>query len=299
MVLSVEELIDAGGAEIYRPPILRKVPPENVHSGRHAGLAAQREHPAHERQLAGRQAVDEILAAAVDGVVYHDQVLAVLGHLESQHRVGMEAKVVDESQLVALGVVDRQHRLEPTGHGVGQIRDQLSGGQGEDELLPLLGGEVVAINVARHDLTVGDRRQRDARHLGSGGCRALLLFAELRQLTDVKDQRVREPGRRLEPQLPRTRFSVVGDRHADRYRLGDGRRGRVLRLAIAERKSLDARAGDVRRSHTGQVPPAHDQLELGPLPTPGRVDVSNPRTSLLSKAGSGEGKASGQGEEEG
>ena len=107
-------------------------------------------------------AIDEILAAAVDGVVDAEHVLAVLGHFAEDHRVGLEAVVVVVGHLLAVGVVQRQHGLEPAGHGVGDIGDQLPRLGGDDQPLALAGREAIAVHFAGSDLAVQRAGQGDA-----------------------------------------------------------------------------------------------------------------------------------------
>ena len=142
-------------------PGLGQVPALELDGGLRAGPAAQREDARHERQLAHGDAVDEVLAAAVDGVLDLDHVLAVLRDLVVEDRIGMEAEVVVIGQLLALGVVERQGGLEPAGHGVGQVGDQLPCAGGHDQALALAGLEAIPVHAAGHDLAVDDDRQRD------------------------------------------------------------------------------------------------------------------------------------------
>ena len=59
-----------------------------------AGLAAQRKDPADKRQFARGQAIDEILAAPVDGVFDFDLVDSRLGYAIVKNRVRMELMVI-------------------------------------------------------------------------------------------------------------------------------------------------------------------------------------------------------------
>ena len=93
-------------------------------------------------------AIHEIRPAAVDRVLDLDDVLPVFGDLEEQDRIGMETIVVVVGQLFSLGVVERQRGLEPAGHGVGQVGDQLPRAGGDDQSLALAGLEAVAVGVA-------------------------------------------------------------------------------------------------------------------------------------------------------
>ena len=141
-----------------------------------------------------------------------------------EDRVGVEQVMVGVRQFMALGVVKGQSRLEPAGDGVGKIGDQFPRRGGDDQLQPFAGLEPVAVHAAGQDLAVDDGRQGDV-HLGGRngfllivesqlpeGCRVRdgfgLPLGELRQLTDAKAERVRQPGRRCESNLPFARFGV-------------------------------------------------------------------------------------------
>ena len=66
---------------------------------------------------ADSHAVDEILAAAVENIAHFQDVLAVFLHLVEQHRVGLEAEVVDELEPLAGRIGKGQAGVQPTGHG--------------------------------------------------------------------------------------------------------------------------------------------------------------------------------------
>ena len=87
------------------------------------------------------------------------------------------------------GVVQRQHGLEPAGHGVGQVGDQLPRGGGDDQPLALAGVEGEAVDVAGHDLAVDDHRQLVADD-GIGRLVVGLGLAGLGQLADVETDRI-------------------------------------------------------------------------------------------------------------
>jgi len=129
-----------------------------------------------------------------------------------------------------LRVEQREHSLEPAGYRIGKVRDQLSCTQGEDQPLALLGLEAEPVDVAGHDLPVNHRGQSDVHHLFGRRGRALLGLAEFGQLADVEDQRVRQPGRRFQPQFPRTGLGVRSDGHAHGHGLCNGRGRWILRI---------------------------------------------------------------------
>ena len=216
---------------------------------------AERKDARHERQLAGGDAIDEILAAAVDGVGDREHVLAVLGHFEEDHRIGLEAVIVVVGHFLSLGVVNGHHRLEPAGHGVGNEGDQLPRLGGEHQPLPLAGLETVAVHFAGSDLAVGRAGQRDALLDLVGGplAQGLLLLAQhlergaehrlagdLRQLTDVEDQRVRYAARRGQRQLARARRGVRRYGDLDQDEVGDRVAGRRVARIWPSRCSIRA-----------------------------------------------------------
>ncbi len=179
-----------------------QIPTLQLDGGRRAGRAAQREDAGHERQLAHGDAIDEILAAAVERVVDRQHVLAVLRDLEEDHRVGLEAVVVAIRHFLPLRVVERQHRLEPAGHGVGNVGDQLPRLDAGHQALALAGLEAIAVHAAERDLAVHRARQRDAGFLvqRSAGQAGLLAAQHvLRRDRQGRLPRPRAPGPRGRP----------------------------------------------------------------------------------------------------
>ena len=154
-----------------------------------------------------RDAVDEVLAPAVDRVVDLEDVLAVARDLVEQHRVGMEAdsRRRRPARLPA-GVVQRQRGLEPAGHRVGQVGDQVRALAATHQLLALARGEAEAVHVAGQDLAVEHRRQRDAHSVG--GCRGYRLPVDLVAQRSTRDSRL--GCRRLRTPAARRRETTSG-----------------------------------------------------------------------------------------
>src|SRR5208283_4753099 len=89
--------------------------------------AAQGKDAGDEGQFAEGDAVDEILAAAIDGVVDLEGVVAIGGDLVIEDRVLVEAVVVGGGDLFAGGIAQADGGLEPAGDGVGDVRNQFAG----------------------------------------------------------------------------------------------------------------------------------------------------------------------------
>ena len=146
----------------------------------------------------------------------------------------METVVVAIRQFASLGIANRHGGLKPAGHGIGQIRPQVARADGDHQSLTFARLEPIAIDAAGHDLSVHDGRQRDvhlrfgrARVWGSWGlggrlaarrlsARLCLWFAKLGQLSDVKDQGIRQPVGRRQSQFPLAGLGVRGDRDTAR-----------------------------------------------------------------------------------
>ena len=164
-----------GSAFVCVRVVTGRFQPLSSDGGLGAGRAAQREDAGHIRQLAQGDAIDEILAATVDGIPDLDHVFAVLGDFIMQDRVGVEQVMVGVLQFMALGVVKRQGGLEPAGHGVGKIGDQFPRRGHDHQPHPLAGLKPIAVHAAGQDLAVNDGRQRYVHLRGRDG---LLLIVE-------------------------------------------------------------------------------------------------------------------------
>ena len=156
---------------IHRQLMQREVPTSQLDGSRCARPPAQRENAGHEGHLAQGDAVHEVLTPAVDGVLDFQDVIAVLGDLVVDDRVGVEAEVVGIGQLVAPGVQELEGGLEPARDGVGQVGNQPPRADGGDQARALGGLEAEAVHVAGHDLSVHDDGEglRDGQpHAGIG-----------------------------------------------------------------------------------------------------------------------------------
>ena len=89
-----------------------QVAADQLDRGLLAGRAAQRENGGDVGQLAERDAVDEILAAAVERVADFQRVLPGLGNLAVEGRIGAEAVVVAVGQFVSPRNRESPRRLE-------------------------------------------------------------------------------------------------------------------------------------------------------------------------------------------
>ncbi len=85
-----------------------------------AASGACQQTPGHGGRVLDRDAVDEVLAAAEDGVADLQDIDTILWRSVQHHRVGLQKVVVAEGDLAAAGVVERQRRLEPAGDGVAE-----------------------------------------------------------------------------------------------------------------------------------------------------------------------------------
>ena len=143
--LETKSLLARGERMDARPGVRRgrrqlgrlQVPAFHLDRHRSARLAAQREDARHKRQLADGDAIDEILAPAVDGVVDASTYSPSRGTSQRIVGIGLEAVVVVIRHFLAVRVVQHQHGLEPAGHGVGDIGDQLPRLGGDDQPLAL------------------------------------------------------------------------------------------------------------------------------------------------------------------
>jgi len=214
-------------------PIGRQVPAVNRDVAFVPGARAQREHGRDERVCAYADAINKVRASAIERVADFDLVLAVGGDFIAQHRVGIEAVVVREGNFVTLRVVQCNRGLEPARNGVGQVGDQPPGGRRDDELLSRLCVEAEAVDVAGHDLTVEDDRQRERRlrrqNRGRAGVVAL-QFDCLRRGPHFKDHRVGQALAPAQPQLAVTQRGVAVDRDLEQHRLGELR----VELSLAQ-----------------------------------------------------------------
>jgi len=86
-----------------------------------SGAAAQGKDAGHVRQFAEGNAVDEILTAAIDGVVYFERVVAIGGDLVVENRVLVETEMVGGGEFLAGCVAEGDGGLEPAGDGVGDV----------------------------------------------------------------------------------------------------------------------------------------------------------------------------------
>src|ERR1035441_10184306 len=125
-----------------------------------------------------------------------------------------------------MGIVKRQHRLEPARHGVGDIRDKRPRLGGDHQPLTLAPGEAISVEFAGSDLAVDGAGQGDAfldfgggsfaegeflfaEHLQGGGGHG--LAADFGQLADVEYKRVGYSAQGPEPQFPLTGLGVPRD----------------------------------------------------------------------------------------
>ncbi len=181
----------------------------------------------------------------------------------------MEEEVVGIVDLFALGVGERQGRLEPAGDGVGDVGDEFARLDGEYDALTFDGLEAIAIDAAGRDLAVDDGGQRD---IGGGlGSRGADLAAPT-QLTGCLSSGFRGLGQLVDAELQRVgesvgcreaQFAITGDgggREGDlhAHRFGDGGRGG----AADEASELLADLGDGGLIGWGRRLLLHQFLEL-------------------------------------
>ena len=223
-----------------------------------AFATAQRKNAAHERHRAQLDAVDEILAAPMDRVPDLEQVVTLPGNPEVDDRVGVEAIVVGVGDLVPLVVEKCEGRLEPARDGIGQVRNQLPRGDGCDEVLTLAGVDQEAIHVSRQDLAVQDDRRprvdRSALPVVVG-----LGLEHLRQLPDLEPHRIREPRRRLDPDLTHAGRCLRLHRDPEPDRLGNG--GIQLALGVVEPPAVGR---EILRAHPLAARLLREGVELRP-----------------------------------
>jgi len=218
-----------------------EIPAAGLDSDRLAHAAAQGEDARHEGELPDGNAIHKALAAAEQRLVDGQHVLAVLGDLVIDDRVGVETKIVGVRHLPAAGVAETEHGLEPAGDAVGDVGDQLPGLDGDDQTLPLRSLKTIPVHLARRDLAVHGAGHRDAHLLFFHGTFALgkMFLAEDRQLhglhwlagdfghlPHVKGQRVGDAQLADHPDLPPARFGVGLHRDLDKDQLGLGTNGR-------------------------------------------------------------------------
>ncbi len=215
-----------------------QVPAGHLDGGLRPGRPAEREDAGDERELADGDPVDEVLAASIERVLDLQHVVAVGRDLHVEHRVGLVAVVVAVGDLVARRVAERERRLDPAGHGVGQIGHQVAGADDADEVLPLAGRETIAIgvarrvlpglaerelraiDVARNEAPVDDGRQRDGQ-FGVGLAGLLFLLHELRHRADDERERVRQAERGVQPNLARSRLRAGVDGNGECHHFGE------------------------------------------------------------------------------
>ena len=131
-----------------------QIPTAQFHRGARSRPPAERENIRHERQLADGDAIDKVFPSAIQRIAYLDGVFAIGGRYIVDRGVGMEAEIVVVGHFFSLGVVERQHGLEPAGNRVGQIGHQLARTGGDREALSLPCRKAVAIGVARRERTL-------------------------------------------------------------------------------------------------------------------------------------------------
>ena len=197
--------------------------------------SAQRKDRGDKRLFGDRHPVNKIFASAEDGVGNRQHVLAVLRDLVVEHRIRLETVIVVVGDFPALGVVERNDGLEPTRHGVGNVRQQMASVRRNDQPLPLLGFEPVVIDLSGGDLTVDDARHGHHRFdfLRRPFRFRAFFFAKGRQdpgfrglsnrfgkLTDVEHHRVRKPGRSDQTDFTRAGLRVRSDRQLDKRQAG-------------------------------------------------------------------------------
>ena len=144
-------LPDAGaaGLGIERQLPLRQVPAADRRHRGGSGLPAEREELRDERLLADGDAIDEVLAAAIDRVADFQLVFPVRRDREEEDRVGIEEVMVRAGQLPALGVVQGDHGLEPAGDGVGHVGNQVARLRLDDEALSAPRAEADPVHFSR------------------------------------------------------------------------------------------------------------------------------------------------------
>ena len=234
MLMAPGEQVNAGpGVRRGRRHLRRfQVPAGGLDLHRGARPGSDRENARHERQLADADPVHEVLASTVDAVVDAEHILAVPGNLAKDRGVGLEAVVVVIRHLLAVCVMQHQHGLEPAGHGVGDIGDQLPRPGSDDQPLALARYEAIPVNFPGSDLAIQRTRQGDpvldlvrralaegeflfAQHLVAAGDH--WLAAQLGQLADAEDHRVGQAGRGPDPEFPLARLGVVRDGDFDEH----------------------------------------------------------------------------------
>ena len=261
-----ESLVGALGRQVELHLVLRQVGAEEFHVDLGAAPSADGPDVRDERHGPDGEAIDEVAPAAEDGVADLDHVLAVGGHLEHQDRVGVEAEVVDVGDVAALGVVQGEDGLEPSGDAVGDEGQDVLGLDAQDERLAGLGGEAEEVFVGVEDLAVGQRGQ-GGQGLGLAEFGVGLLLGDLRHLADEEPPAVRGAAGRDEAEVAVAGRGVGGDGHRD----GGG----VLGLALLDLLdgARDAGAADVDGLGAHQVGPDDGHLDGGALLSAGRIDV--------------------------
>ena len=130
----------------------------------------------------------------------------------------MEEEMIRRRQFLALRVAQRQRGLKPSGHGVGNVRDQLAGAGRDHQVLSPFCLEAILVRRAGRHLAVHYDRQRDldgrlrrAGRRAVGGSRAVHyvvfgrhahgLARKLRQLAHREYDGIGQPVLRVQPQL--------------------------------------------------------------------------------------------------
>jgi hypothetical protein len=241
---------------VERELVGREIPAGEFEVGALAATGAERINAGDEGQLADGDAVDEVFATAVNRVFDFDGVSAVGGNVETQDRIGAVAVVVGVGEFAAAFVVERERRLEPAGHGVGEVGDERAGVGDHDDALALFRGETEAVDFARHDLTVHDGGNGDfhfrlgARAAGIGvgilACSGVGRrrgdahgFAHLGELADDEHHWIRKPTGRAEADLAFAGGGVGIERDFE----GNGFREDRAHLTIAARGEQGAHFG--------------------------------------------------------
>ena len=221
---------------------LFQVPAIDLDLDRFARAAAQGEDAGHERQLADRDPIDKTFAAAVQRFVDCEQIFAVLGDLEVDHRVGVETEIIVIRQFLSAGVAEPQNGLKPAGNAVGYVGDQVARLGGDCQALALGCLKTIPVHLARGNLAVHRARQRDAHFFFFRRPLALgqVFLAEDRQrtglhrfagdfghLTEVEGERIGDAPLGDHPHLAPARFCVGrhGDLGEDQFGLGANGRG--------------------------------------------------------------------------
>ena len=125
-----------------------QVPARHLDFGLRARRTAERKDARDKRHFARRDAIDKILAPAINRIPDLEHVFAVLGHFIEENRVGMETVMVGVGDFISLRVVNGDGGLKPAGDRVGQIGHQFAGGGGDDQLLPFVRLEAVTVHAA-------------------------------------------------------------------------------------------------------------------------------------------------------